>query len=346
MGILRRVLSYAFDNAYLGLTNNKTCNKILEPDLFDGKNFTVDEFYDHYQEFFEQPSEFYSDFDHAEKMNLREGFHFNANDMDDPEKYGYTPMVFDPPYETDYPENNQIPFRWFHKPAKKSKVLLLFSPGWARANLNAEKRFCKRLLKNGIDAGLLTKPFHQERAPEGTYSGEYFYSGNIFWTGMNFRQYVTEIRLIIQNMRKHYDYIGLIGMSSGGFQAGMAACTEDVDFFFPFITGAQLGSIAWQGKLSRFIRKDLLNKGISEEDVNKAWAFGDQLYMAKHCKAKHIKQYVSMYDQVIRTEFQEKLWEAFDRPERLDLKCAHTSVFFSMKKVNKDIIKYVKERVN
>ncbi|MBI9033812.1 MAG: alpha/beta hydrolase family protein [Bacteroidales bacterium] len=345
MGIIRRMLSHGFDNIYLNLTNNKTCNKILEHDLFDGNPFTIDEFQNHIQEGFDKPELFYSDYDHLSKMNLREGYHFQATDMKDSEKYGYTPMVFDPPIITDFPSNNIVPFKWFHNPKQKSKVLLLFSPGWARPNLNIEKRFCNRLLKNGIDAGLLTKPYHQERTPQGSYSGEYFYSGNVFWTGMNFRQYVSEIRLIIQSLRKEYDYIGIIGMSSGGFQAALAACTEKIDFYFPFITGAQLGSIAWNGKLSKYMRADLEKKGINEEDLNKAWSIGDQLYLAKHCKAKHIKQYISKYDEIIRTEYQEKLWKAYGQPERMNLNCAHNSIIFAMNKVNKDIVEFVKERI-
>lgn len=38
-------------------------------------------------------------------------------------------------------------------------------------------------------------------------------------------------------------------MSSGGFQAGLLTTVEEVDFYFPFITGAELGGITWNGTL-------------------------------------------------------------------------------------------------
>ena len=40
-------------------------------------------------------------------------------------------------------------------------------------------------------------------------------------------------------------------MSSGGLQAALAADVEEIDFYFPIITGAKLGSITWEGKLKK-----------------------------------------------------------------------------------------------
>jgi hypothetical protein len=325
------------------LTPDKTCGVTREPDFFEGELFTPDSFFESNKKYLDNPSGFFSDYNHLEHMNLRDGFHPNAEDHHDTEKYGYRAMIYDSPIKSEYESNNIIPFRWF-KNDKPAKTLILFSPGWARQNLKIEKRFCKRLLKSGIDSAILTKPYHQERAPKGSYSGEYFYSGNVFWTGENFKQYVSEIRIIIQKMRQYYDQIGIIGMSSGGFQSAVACCIEEVDFFFPLITGAQLGSIAWNGKMSRFMKKDFIEKGISEEDVNKVWSLGDQVFLANQHKIRHIKQYISLYDRIIKTDYQMKLWKLYGEPEVKYLHCAHTSVFFSMNKIADDIIQFIDQK--
>src|SRR5262249_21419028 len=144
--------------------------------------------------------------------------------------------LFDSPILTDYPENNHVPFKWFRGSQRQRSTILLFAPGWGRHSQNFEENMCARLVHHGIDAGLLTKPFHQQRTPAGARSGEYFISSNLFWTIANFRQFTAEIRLLVQYMRRRYDYVGLIGLSSGGFQAGLASDCEDVDFLFPVMT--------------------------------------------------------------------------------------------------------------
>ena len=134
---------------------------------------------------------------------------------------------------------------------------------------------CRSWAARGIDAGLMTKPYHQARAPEGSFSGEYFISANLFWTIANFRQCVAEIRAVLRHMRPRYEAIGLFGMSSGGFQAGLAATCEPVDFHFPFITGCQLGSITWHGLITQYVRHDLERKGVTEDALNKVWSITD-----------------------------------------------------------------------
>lgn len=212
---------------------------------------------------------------------------------------------------------------------KRSGVLLLFSPGWARPNLRLEKEFCARLMNSGIDAGLLCVPYHQERAAGGSYSGEYFISPHVLLTVENFRQYVAEIRLLVQYMRRHYDYVGIIGMSSGGFQAGLAITVEEVDFYFPLITGASM----------------LIDKGFDENGLNKVWAVADLFHVGRHTKAAYIKQYISLYDEVVPTCYQYLLWEIYNRPEKMELECAHVSIAFFMNKVADDMVEFIKRKI-
>ena len=228
----------------------------------------------------------------------------------------------------------------------ESDTILILVPGWARPNLQAEEHMCKQFLKNNIDCCLVTKPFHQERKLPDTWSGELFISGNIFLTIMNFRQQVAELRFLIQRFRRSYKNIGIIGISSGGLQAALAADTEEIDFLFPIITGAKLGSITWSGTLTRFVKREIINKGISEDALNKAWAIADQYYLGKNFKAKYIQQFISLYDDVIQTKFQLLLWEIYNRPDLYKMNCGHISVVFYFNTIVRQITQFIAERKN
>lgn len=323
---MTKYFSASIDKVYQLFTNRKTCSLLLDKEIFDGVEYKSDEFFKYSQNYFNKPELFY-------KKSEKEDFVFELNKI---QKIGNkTNYSFPTPYLSDFNENNTAFFKLFSE--NNSKTLLIFSPGWARPNLKLEEKICRKFLNKGIDCVLPTKPFHQERTPDGFYSGELFISANQLLTVANFRQYVAELRNIVDYYREKYVNVGIVGMSSGGFQAGLLTNTEEVDFYFPFITGAELGSITWDGSLTRFTRKDLEEKGVNRETLNKIWAIADQKYLGHNCKAKYIKQYISRFDNVVPTEYQFLLNKIYGSPKYV-ISSAHTSVFFKLNDVINDMV--------
>jgi hypothetical protein len=329
---MNKYLALAFDKLYLKLANDKKCNLILEEDEFDGKIYDIDNFHNYIARYYSNPSEFYK---------KTAGFTIQLENLRQNKNENFFSGFFNSPHNSKWANNNKVPIRWYKKDSL-SKVLLIFAHGWARPNLFAEDIICKKLLKKGIDTIVPTAPFHMERAPTNSMSGEYFISGNIYWTIANFRQFADELIELVSYYKEKYKYIGIIGMSSGGFQAGLALTSIPVDFYFPFITGAKLGSITWEGQLTKFVKQDIIKKGISESELNKVWGIADQANLGKYCKATYIKQFISLYDIIVPTKFQYKLWEIYNRPEKIELKCGHNSSIFCFNTVVEEIHKSVK----
>ncbi len=336
-------MSTAFDHAYYSLRKKKTCSNIKAPDLFDGREYSIDSFYNEYSKCFESPELFYTDFGGHKNYSFIEGAHFNKRYDKKAKDIPLENMLFDSPVKTGYPETDLVPFKMFTKEGRKSKTLLLFAPGWGRGNQVIEEYFCHILRESGIDSLLLTVPYQQARTPSESYTGEYFISANVFWTIANFRHFVAEIRLLVQHMRNQYDKIGLIGMSSGGFITGLAAMVEEVDYLFSFITGCEVGRITWEGLITKEVRKDLIKKGINENDLSKAWSISDQSYFSGKSTAKYFKHYVALYDDVIPTQYQLKLWEYYGKQDIMRLDCAHYSSVFSIKTVASDVVRFIKK---
>jgi hypothetical protein len=331
---IRATLLPLADQLYDLLTIKRTCSVQFNPDLFDNKPYSVDAFYNMTHAFFDKPELFYQTFNTPCETEI---IKLNNNIINE------NIFSFPSPVTTEWNENNTAFFHLFSN-NKRAGTLLLFVPGWARKNLIAESKLCQQLLKNGIDSCLLVKPFHQQRTPAGMYSGELFISANIYLTIMNFRQLVAEIRFLLAHFKKQYKHVGLIGMSSGGFQAGLAADVEPVDFYFPLITGARLGSLAWHSIFTKFVKKDLIKKGIDETQLNKAWAIADQIYLGHNCKATYIKQFISLYDDAVSTQHQYLLNDIYNNPDTVEMKCAHSSVIFYFNKIVSEITKAVRER--
>lgn len=342
MELAQRILARTFDRVYHAIKPRRPSTTLLANDTFDGKVYGIDAFYEATEVFFDEPCAFYQSFGTPSTLNLRDGVHPNQRGLHFPARA----MVYDSPITTPWAENNLAPFRWFTRKSAPSKVLLLFVPGWGRTNQGIEELMCAQLCGKGIDVGLVTKPYHQARTPQGAYSGEYFISANIFWTVANFRQLVAELRLLVQFMRSHYEYIGLFGMSSGGFQSCLTANCETVDFLFPFMSGSPCGSIVWNGIATQEIRQELVEKGVGETDLNRAWSIIDPGVLAHNCRAKHLKHYITRYDELVATQYQYNLWEALGRAEKLELPAAHYSGGLMALKVVSDVADFVHQRLS
>jgi hypothetical protein len=343
--VLSKAFAQGFDLIYKRVaTKEKTCDVVLEEDLFDGRLFTSDEFYRYTEPFFDNPSEFYKTFKSVDSLNLRSGLH-PAQGNWKAYKHEAKAMLFDTPLESAYEVNNLVPFRWFTDEQRKSDTLILFVPGWARESQGFEEKMCAQLKRLGVDVGLVTKPYHQARTPQGAKSGEYFISANLYWTVRNFQQLVAELRLLIQYMKQHYSRIGLFGMSSGGFQSCLAANCEEVDFLFCFMTGCNLWDITWHGLITNHIKADVIAKGLSKEDVRKVWSICDEGVLGHNNRAKLKKHYITLYDQVVMPECQFELWRALGKNQKIELPAAHYSGALVAKKVIADVAALVTSTV-
>lgn len=260
-----RIFATAFEQLYYRTHRKKICGKLLDSDLFDGHAYRVDSFVDRISPYFERPHEFFTTVTRPKSVRLRDGLH-PRHTLPIPDSARM--MLFNSPLPSGDATNDIVPFKLFRSPDPQSDVLVLFVPGWGRDNQRGEDEMCLRLMSHGVDVGLMTPPYHLARTPAESYSGEHFISANISWTIANFRQLVSEIRVLVQLMRKRYRYIGLLGMSSGGFQTGLAAVCEEVDFLFPLVTGCRLGSITWRGLITQYIKRALEQRGIDETALN------------------------------------------------------------------------------
>jgi hypothetical protein len=333
----QELFTRAFERGVEAVSGRKTTHVFRDPDPFDGTVYALDEWDEFTRPFFARPADFFRDFAPAGGIDVQ------REQGGRPTAYGR--YAFATPLASDEPANDRVPFWWFRDATRRAGTVALVAPGWARPDRKVESAFCARLVARGVDALLLTPPYHHERTPPGCYSGELFISANVFWTIANFRQFTAEIRLLVQYMRRYYDRVVLIGFSSGGFQTGLAALGEEVDGLVALMTGCRLGSITFHSLLARFVKRDALQRGIDEAALNRVWRICDLAAVGHALRARHVKQYVTLYDAIVPTRYQEALWEVFGRPERRDVPSSHYGVVFHLYPIADDIATWIQGTV-
>ncbi|HYK00306.1 MAG TPA: hypothetical protein VE974_01030 [Thermoanaerobaculia bacterium] len=315
------------------LTNRQTCSLHTDPDLFNGRSYSLESFVNFSTPYLDHPEEFFTTDVGLDAVCVREGRHPNASR---PSPRDYVEMLMDSPAVTPWRENNSVPFKWFR--TEQANTVLLFVPGWGRRSQTFEEDMSRRFRRHGVDVALLTVPFHQARTPAGSFSGEYFISANLLLTVENFRAFVAEIRLITEHLRRSYKRVGILGMSSGGFHAGLASLCESFDYFFPVVTGCNLGKIVWHGLNTQHMRRDLERRGITEREFSRVWKIIDLAALGHHCRARSVKHYIARYDRVIPVKHQLALWRALGKWPRMVLSASHYSSYFYRHSVVDDIV--------
>jgi hypothetical protein len=114
-----KIFAQLFDRTYKIFTNDLKCSLKLEPDHFDGCQYSVDEFFELSGSYFDQPEQFYRLFNLPTPDEIRQA----GGD----EKMQYKNFSFPSPVATGWTENNTAHFRLFSG-GQRSDVLLLFAP--------------------------------------------------------------------------------------------------------------------------------------------------------------------------------------------------------------------------
>lgn len=261
----------------------------------------------------------------------------------------HTAEVFDvrfsSPVRTKHAENNAAYGLYYKTRGKRVSMSVILIHGWGRRNLWPEKQIALSLVHHNMDCFILKLPFHFERAPKGTLSGEYTLTGDIFRTVEGTRQLVIEARIISSWLRKQVEKVAVIGMSLGGMMAHLAMAAEAFDAGITLLAGGNNAGAIWEGIATGSVRDDLIKAGISREQADHIYQVINPSVMAKHNKTRHVLMINGLYDEVMPVRYTTELWEALGRPKIKWYPCAHASLVFFVKSVIEDIVQFIQGNV-
>jgi dienelactone hydrolase len=251
-------------------------------------------------------------------------------------------LTFQSPYQTPYLENNTVYgiYTTVDKPGTADWVLIVLH-GWGRPHFRIEKKMCLTLARHGISSLLLTMPYHQERAPAGSWSGEYMISGDVVRTAESFQQTIAEVQAIIPWLRQKFHRVGIFGMSLGGIIAHLAMTVEPFDAGITLLAGGNSAKIVWEGQMTQYVREDIERAGITLEQLELIWLATNPTNLAPRNRVKNLLMINGQFDEIIPVSYTLELWEALGKPPIKWYPCAHYSSYFFLKRILRDIVEFI-----
>jgi len=225
-----------------------------KPDSYDFSHLTK-------KEYLENPELFYSK---SDKMP-----DFTLTGVVDIEGLKIVDVKFPSPVQTKHAENDIVHGLYFKAAGKRDFASVILLHGWGRSNLWKEKKIAIGLARNHINCFILKLPYHFERTPEGTWSGEYAITGDILRTVEGTRQLVIEVRTVSSWLRRQQvEKVVISGISLGGMMAHLAMAAEAFDAGITILAGGNNAGIIWEGIATRSVKDDLINAGFTREQTS------------------------------------------------------------------------------
>ena len=298
-----------------------------KPDSYDFSHLTK-------KEYLENPELFYSK---SDKMP-----DFTLTGVVDIEGIEIVDVKFPSPVQTKHAENDIVHGLYFKAAGKRDFATVILLHGWGRSNLWKEKKIAIGLARNNINCFILKLPYHFERTPEGTWSGEYAITGDILRTVEGTRQLVIEARTVSSWLRRQQvEKVVISGISLGGMMAHLAMAAEAFDAGITILAGGNNAGIIWEGIATRSVKDDLINAGFTREQTSHIYQIINPCIVAKHNKTKNLLMINGLYDEVIPGRFTMELWEALGRPRIKWYPCAHVTSVLFVKNIIKDMIRFI-----
>ncbi|PEZ06785.1 hypothetical protein CN330_26305 [Priestia megaterium] len=232
----------------------------------------------------------------------------------------------------------------------ESKPNVIFVHGWRMKGFDRVKKiFHNSIMKNlGWDMYYYTLPYHLERQPEKSlYSGEFMVSANINRTVESTRQAIVDLRALIRWIKNNRQGpVIIIGVSLGGFISNLVATLEsEIDALVSIFYSNRLSYSIWNTIPGKYIRQDLESHGVNYNELVKYWELTEPNQAIPKMHKDNILLISAKHDQYVHIQEADLLWESWGKPTRYVYNCGHAGIVLKRKKIAKDTISFLQNKL-
>jgi dienelactone hydrolase len=262
--------------------------------------------------------------------------------------YEFGRYTYDSPMTSTHPENDGARGEYYIRRDNPEPVNVIVIHGWRMEHLQrVHKMFTQTFLQAGYDLYFPTIPYHFDRALEGSYSGEHLVTADVDHSIRSMRQTIAELRALIRWVKQHRGgKIVVVGVSMGGYFSNMMAVTEEnTDYVISVMYGNSLTYSVWNSRIGRFIKQDLLQGGMTREELQKHWEILEPTRWTLKIKPDKMLFLHGMYDEYVHPADAEALWEAWGRPRRILYPCGHAGIVLYRRHMARDLMHWLEQQL-
>jgi dienelactone hydrolase len=248
-------------------------------------------------------------------------------------------VIFTSLVKTPRVENNLVSGRLFTPPGLEplsGRPALLIIPGWLTQDYQQYVRICRRFLQQGFDCLVLAMPYHLERTPPGYFSGEAFFTPDLYQIMEAMEQSLSDCRLAVSwLLGSGASSVGVLGFDLGGLIGGLLTTLEPRLAFASL--WAPISSLERALRHSNFYRpvKDRMFAAVIHwQDLSRCLEDFDPVRRRPVIDQGRIHFIQGTYDRIVRPSWVERWVAEWDRPEFLRVPHGHFSMLRDPRVIN------------
>lgn len=256
---------------------------------------------------------------------------------------------FRSPVESGEPANDSVPIRAILPARREGPVpAVVILHYWGARDQRFERNLGVGLARRGVGAVLIALPYHLERTPPGSRSGERAVVPDPEALVAMMSQAVLDVRRTVDWIQSRPEFqrdsIGLAGASLGAIVAATAVGVEPrISRAVFLLGGADLGGILWQSSLVVRQRESLRRKGWTEDRLREALAPVEPARVLAEHRPKRSFVIAARNDTVVPPANSERLIQALGDPVVLWLDTGHYGGFFVIRQVQREIVAFFED---
>lgn len=228
-------------------------------------------------------------------------------------------------HPTNCEENDRCHVEIWQSPKGKKSPAMILLHGFMSVSDVGYRIWARHLNSLGWSAVFFHLPYHYERRPRGTMSGEVAISANLIRTGEAIRQGVKDLRLVCRSLRESgASEVGCWATSYGGWLASLLCVVErslSTAWLIEPITDAE--HAIWGSPAARTMRRQLRRVNITREMLQPHLRLVCPSYHAPVIPAKQILLVAGIFDKIAPVESVKKLHEIWRGSHYAELRQGH-----------------------
>jgi hypothetical protein len=245
-------------------------------------------------------------------------------------------FTFRSPFTSPYPKNNTVHGLANLRPEGKASGALVIVHGHTMTTFALLEWYARPAIQMGLDVYFIALPYHMQRAPGGTWSGQYSLNSDISGSALAFKQGVQDLRALISWIQaERRAPVFLAGISLGAYTSLMTAVVDDrPKAVISILGGGSLAQILWDGYQLGRSRDQLEAGGVSSADLERYWALLGPANWQPRIARERILLLSGKYD---------RLWQSWNQPNIHWYPCGHGTIAHFHHPVREAIVQFLAE---
>jgi pimeloyl-ACP methyl ester carboxylesterase len=246
-----------------------------------------------------------------------------------------------------HPENNIVHGQAHLHPKGAPYAALVIVHGHAMTNFAIFERYARPAARAGLDVYYLSLPYHMQRAPHGTWSGQLSLNADVNGTAQAFRQGVKDLRSLITWIECERGIpIILLGVSLGAYTCCMTAVVDDRPAtVISVLGGGSLAQLIWDGYQLNRSKSQLASRGVSSAQLEQYWKLIGPANWQPKIARDRILLMAGEYDPIVTPGNVNRLWRKWDHPALHWYPAGHGSISVYNRQVRSEILRFLVDRL-